>query len=125
MKLSLISLPMASLASPAMATRNARPRLFAAHCRYMEPGDFALLGKARCMVSHQAPMAADRGADTPVPELRAAGVTMVYGSDNNTNDIFEVMRIAMVTERIYRANQKVDPEQPLPGSRLLQGRFVS
>ena len=46
------------------------PRLFAAHCRYMEPGDFALLGKARVMVSHQAPMAADRGADTPVPELR-------------------------------------------------------
>jgi len=90
------------------------PRLFAAHCRYMEPGDFALLGKAQVMVSHQAPMAADRGADTPVPELRQAGVTMVYGSDNNTNDIFEVMRVAMLSERLHRKNDPVPGLHPQP-----------
>jgi 5-methylthioadenosine/S-adenosylhomocysteine deaminase len=90
------------------------PRLFAAHCRYMEPGDFPLLGKARAMVSHQAPMAADRGADTPVPELRKAGATIVYGSDNNTNDIFEVMRVAMLSERLHRKNDPVPGLHPQP-----------
>jgi cytosine/adenosine deaminase-related metal-dependent hydrolase len=90
------------------------PNLFAAHCRYMEPGDFTMLGKARCMVSHQAPMAADRGADTPIPELRAAGCTIVYGSDNNTNDIFEVMRVAMLSERLHRKNDPVPGLHPQP-----------
>ena len=90
------------------------PRLFAAHCRYMEPGDFGLLGKNKVMVSHQAPMAADRGADTPVPELRTAGATMVYGSDNNTNDIFEVMRVAMLSERLHRKADPVPGLTPQP-----------
>jgi cytosine/adenosine deaminase-related metal-dependent hydrolase len=90
------------------------PRLFAAHCRYMEPGDFTLLGRNKVMVSHQAPMAADRGADTPVPELRQAGATIVYGSDNNTNDIFEVMRVAMLSERLHRKNDAVPGLRPQP-----------
>jgi cytosine/adenosine deaminase-related metal-dependent hydrolase len=66
------------------------------------------------MVSHQAPTAADRGADTPVPELRQAGVTMVYGSDNNTNDVFEVMRVAMLSERLHRKNDPVPGCIPSP-----------
>jgi 5-methylthioadenosine/S-adenosylhomocysteine deaminase len=90
------------------------PRLFAAHCRYMEPGDFSLLGKAQVMVSHQAPMAADRGAPTPVPQLRRAGATIVYGSDNNTNDIFEVVRVAMLSERLRRADDPVPGLTPQP-----------
>lgn len=90
------------------------PRLFAAHCRYMEPGDFPLLGKAHVMVSHQAPMAADRGAPTPVPQLREADVTIVYGSDNNTNDIFEVVRVAMLSERLRRAADPVPGLHPQP-----------
>lgn len=90
------------------------PRLFAAHCRYMEPNDFTILGRSKCMVSHQAPMAADRGADTPIPELRAAGNTIVYGSDNNTNDIFEVMRVAMLSERLHRKADTVPGLHPQP-----------
>ena len=90
------------------------PRLFAAHCRYMEANDFAILGRSKCMVSHQAPMAADRGADTPIPELRAAGNTIVYGSDNNTNDIFEVMRVAMLSERLHRKMDEVPGLHPQP-----------
>jgi cytosine/adenosine deaminase-related metal-dependent hydrolase len=90
------------------------PNLFAAHCRYMEPGDFTMLGRNKVMVSHQAPMAADRGADTPVPELRAAGCTMVCGSDNNTNDIFEVMRVSMLSERLHRKMDPVPGLHPQP-----------
>jgi cytosine/adenosine deaminase-related metal-dependent hydrolase len=78
------------------------PRLFAAHCRYVDEGDIALLGRSRTIVSHQAGMAANRGVIPPIPALRAAGCPIANGTDNNTNDLFEVMRIALLTERIRR-----------------------
>jgi cytosine/adenosine deaminase-related metal-dependent hydrolase len=78
------------------------PRLFAAHCRYVDDGDIALLGRSRTIVSHQAGMAANRGVIPPIPALRAAGCPIANGTDNNTNDLFEVMRIALLTERIRR-----------------------
>jgi cytosine/adenosine deaminase-related metal-dependent hydrolase len=84
------------------------PRLFAAHCRYVDEGDIALLGKSGTIVSHQAAMAANRGVIPPIPALRAAGCPIANGTDNNTNDLFEVMRIALVTERIRR-------DDPFPG----------
>src|SRR5262245_12686182 len=78
------------------------PRLFAAHCRYVDEGDIAALGRSGTIVSHQAAMAANRGVIPPIPALRAAGCPIAYGTDNNTSDLFEVMRIALVTERIRR-----------------------
>jgi cytosine/adenosine deaminase-related metal-dependent hydrolase len=84
------------------------PRLFAAHCRYVDASDIALLGKSRTIVSHQAGMAANRGVIPPIPALRAAGCPIANGTDNNTNDLFEVMRIALLTERIRR-------DDPFPG----------
>jgi cytosine/adenosine deaminase-related metal-dependent hydrolase len=78
------------------------PRLFAAHCRYVDDSDIALLGRSRTIVSHQAGMAANRGNMPPIPALRAAGCSIANGTDNNTNDVFEVMRIALLTERIRR-----------------------
>jgi 5-methylthioadenosine/S-adenosylhomocysteine deaminase len=86
------------------------PRLFAAHCRYMDAADIALMGKSRTIVSHQAAMAANRGVIPPIAKLRAAGCPIANGTDNNTNDLFEVMRIALVTERISR-------DDPFPGVR--------
>jgi cytosine/adenosine deaminase-related metal-dependent hydrolase len=55
-------------------------------------------------------MAANRGVIPPIPALRAAGCPIANGTDNNTNDLFEVMRIALVTERIRR-------DDPFPGVR--------
>ncbi len=86
------------------------PRLFAAHCRYVDDADIALLGKSGTIVSHQAGMAANRGVIPPIPALRAAGCPIANGTDNNTNDLFEVMRIALLTERIRR-------DDPFPGVR--------
>jgi cytosine/adenosine deaminase-related metal-dependent hydrolase len=78
------------------------PRLFAAHCRYLDGADIALMGRTKTIVSHQAAMAANRGVIPPIAKLRAAGAPIANGTDNNTNDLFEVMRIALVTERISR-----------------------
>ncbi len=86
------------------------PRLFAAHCRYVDDADIALLGKSGTIVTHQAAMAANRGVIPPIPALRAAGCPIANGTDNNTNDLFEVMRVALLTERIRR-------DDPFPGVR--------
>jgi cytosine/adenosine deaminase-related metal-dependent hydrolase len=88
------------------------PRLFAAHCRYVDDSDIALLGRSGTVVTHQAAMAANRGVIPPIAALRAAGCPIANGTDNNTNDLFEVMRIALLTERISRndANPGIRPQ---------------
>ena len=104
------------------------PRLFAAHCRYVDGGDIALLGRSRTIVSHQAAMAANRGVIPPIPALRAAGCPIANGTDNNTNDLFEVMRIALLTERIRRADAnpglRPQPEDVLEDATLGGARAV-
>ncbi len=90
------------------------PRLFAAHCRYVDASEIALLGNARAIVSHQAGMAANRAVIPPIPALRAAGCPIAMGTDNNTQDMLEAMRMAMVTERILRDNSS----QPQPEDML-------
>jgi 5-methylthioadenosine/S-adenosylhomocysteine deaminase len=90
------------------------PRLFAAHCRYVDASEIALLGNARTIVTHQAGMAANRGVIPPIPALRAAGCPIAMGTDNNTQDMLEAMRIGLVTERIIRD----DGTQPQPEDML-------
>ena len=92
------------------------PRLFAAHARYVNEEEIALLGRSGTIISHQAAMAANRGVSPPIPALRAAGCPIALGTDNNTNDLFEVMRIALVTERIRRNRDgdEVPGLQPQP-----------
>lgn len=86
------------------------PRLFAAHCRYVDASEIALLGNARAIVSHQPAMAANRAVIPPIAALRAAGCPIAMGTDNNTQDMLEVMRMGLVTERILRDNST----QPQP-----------
>ena len=104
------------------------PRLFAAHCRYVDDGDIALLGKSGTIISHQAAMAANRGVIPPIARLRAAGCPIANGTDNNTNDLFEVMRIALLTERISRHDAfpgvRPQPEDMLEDATLGGARAV-
>ena len=104
------------------------PRLFAAHCRYMDDADIASLGKSGTIVSHQAAMAANRGVIPPIAKLRAAGCPIANGTDNNTNDLFEVMRVALLTERIPRNDSnpglRPQPEDMLEDATLGGARAV-
>ena len=86
------------------------PRLVAAHCRYLDPAEVALMGSTRSSVSHQPAMAARRAVLPPIAALRDAGCVVGLGTDNNTQDMVEVMRAALFTERILRH----DPERPQP-----------
>jgi 5-methylthioadenosine/S-adenosylhomocysteine deaminase len=78
------------------------PRFIAAHCRYLNDSEIALLGRSKSIVSHQPGMAGNRGANPPIPELRDAGATIAMGTDNNTNDVFTVLRVGLITERMRR-----------------------
>ena len=93
------------------------PRLFAAHCRYLEPSEIALLGGSRTMVTNQAAMAGNRGVNPPIAALREAGCPIAQGTDNNTNDVFGNMRIALVLERIQR-NDEIPGMRPQPEDML-------
>jgi 5-methylthioadenosine/S-adenosylhomocysteine deaminase len=93
------------------------PRFFAGHCRYVDESEIELLGRSRSIISHQAPMAGNRGVIPPIPALRAAGCTIANGTDNNTNDLLETMRVALITERIRR-NDPRPGLQPQPEDML-------
>jgi cytosine/adenosine deaminase-related metal-dependent hydrolase len=81
------------------------PRLFAAHARYVDENEISLLGKTKTLISHQAAMAANRGVSPPIPAMRDAGCPICLGTDNNNNDMFAVMKIALLTERIRRNDE--------------------
>jgi 5-methylthioadenosine/S-adenosylhomocysteine deaminase len=106
------------------------PRLFAAHCRYVTDNEIALLGKSRTIVTHQAVMAGNRGVNPPIPALREAGCPIAQGTDNNTQDMVSNMRIALVMERIARADDEVpgllsQPEDMLEDAALGGARAVN
>jgi 5-methylthioadenosine/S-adenosylhomocysteine deaminase len=93
------------------------PRLFAAHCRYVDERDIALLGRSGTIISHQANMAANRGVNPPIAKLREAGCPIANGTDNNTNDLFGVMKVALLMERVSR-NDSIPGLRPQPEDML-------
>ncbi len=85
------------------------PRLLAAHCRYVNASEIALLGQSGVRVANNAAIAARRGAAAPVRELQAAGCVIGMGSDNMAEDMVEVMRAGLFLERVRR-NDEVYPQ---------------
>ena len=70
------------------------------------------------------PWPANRGVIPPIPALRAAGCPIAMGTDNNTTDLFEVMRVAMLTERIRR-DDRVSGRAPQPEDMLADATLGS
>ena len=85
------------------------PNLLAAHCRYVDSSEIALLGQCGVTVANNAAIAARRGAAAPVRELLAAGCGIGMGSDNMAEDMVEVMRAGLFLERVRR-NDEVYPQ---------------
>ena len=85
------------------------PDLLAAHCRYVNPAEIALLGQHGVKVANNAAIAARRGAAAPVRELQGAGCVIGMGSDNMAEDMVEVMRAGLFLERVRR-NDEVYPQ---------------
>ena len=85
------------------------PDLIAAHCRYVDASEIALLGQTGTGVSNNAAIAARRGAAAPIKELEAAGCPIGVGTDNMAEDMVEAMRAGLFLERVRR-NDEMDPQ---------------
>ena len=81
------------------------PRLVAAHCRYVDASEIALLGQTGSAVSNNAAIAARRGAAAPAKEILDAGCNMGMGTDNMAEDMVEVMRTGLFAERVRRNDE--------------------
>lgn len=81
------------------------PRLFAAHCRYVNETDIEMLGDTDTIIASIPTMAANRAVNPPITALRDAGCTIALGSDNGITDMLDVMRTGVKIERIGTGNQ--------------------
>ena len=84
-------------------------QLVAAHCRYLNSSEIALLGQNNVGISHNSAIGARRGAAAPVDELLSSGCSVGMGSDNMAEDMIEVMRAALFHERVRR-NDEMNPQ---------------
>ena len=101
------------------------PQLVGAHCRYVDASEIDVLGQTHTIITHQPAMAANRGVIPPIRALRKAGCLVAMGTDNNTQDMLEAMRVGMVTECILRDdNTNPQPEDVLKEATLNGARAL-
>ena len=81
------------------------PDLIAAHCRYVDESEIALLGKFSVGISNNPAIAARRGAAAPVTELIQSGCSIGIGTDNMAEDMLEAARTGYFAERVRRNNE--------------------
>ena len=90
------------------------PRVVAAHCRYLDDSEIALMGQTRTNVSFNPAIAARRGAAAPARELEEAGSNIGMGSDNMDENMLHVLRTGLFAERVRRHTpMSPQPEQIL------------
>ena len=103
------------------------PRVVAAHCRYLDDSEIALMGQTRTNVSFNPAIAARRGAAAPAAELEEAGSNIGMGSDNMDENMLHVLRTGLFAERVRR-HTPMSPQRsrywsgglwgvPVPGAR--------
>ncbi len=86
--------------------------LVAAHCRCMTNEEQVALGTARATVCFTPVASARGGRLADISALEQAGCEIVLGTDEFTEDMFEVMRMALLLERARRGDgDSVMPHQ--------------
>ena len=80
------------------------PRVIGGHCVHINQAEIDILGRTGTHVSHNAAINARRGFIAPIRALKDAGANIGIGSDNMSEDMFEVMRIALMVGRIKTGN---------------------
>ena len=90
------------------------PKVLAAHCRFVERSEIELLGRRQTAISFNSAIAAKRGMWAPASDLIEAGCTVGMGSDNYSQDMVEVLRTGLITERTRRGDEtEPTPEEVL------------
>ncbi|HEV7263496.1 MAG TPA: amidohydrolase family protein [Falsiroseomonas sp.] len=88
----------------------ADPDVIAAHWTFCTAGDVELLAKGGVHWAHCPPNASRRGPHPALAKtIRKAGVNIVFGSDNMTEDMFHALKIGLIVHRGAEGTQGVDP----------------
>lgn len=87
------------------------PRTVAAHCIYVRPEEIQLIGASGMTVAHCAVVFAKGGVVGPIMGMQAAGANIALGSDNMSEDMIEVARVAMIANRIREMHGSL-PQRP-------------
>jgi 5-methylthioadenosine/S-adenosylhomocysteine deaminase len=76
------------------------PGFIGAHCVYMDDEDIGMMVETGSAMSHTAFLVGKRGYYPPMDKIYAAGMKVGLGSDWLSNDMFNVMRSAIVIARV-------------------------
>jgi 5-methylthioadenosine/S-adenosylhomocysteine deaminase len=75
------------------------PDFIGAHCVYMDADDIAIMLETGACMSHTSFLCAKRGYYPPMQDVYASGMNVALGSDWLSNDMFNVMRAAIIVPR--------------------------
>jgi 5-methylthioadenosine/S-adenosylhomocysteine deaminase len=75
------------------------PDFIGAHCVFMDDEDIAIMCETGACMSHTAYLVSKRGYYPPMDRIYKAGMNVALGSDWLSNDMFKVMRSAIVVPR--------------------------
>lgn len=80
------------------------PDFIGAHCVYMDDEDIQIMVETGAAMSHTAFLVGKRGYYPPMDKVYATGMKAGLGSDWLSNDMFNVMRSAIVIARVLYGN---------------------
>jgi 5-methylthioadenosine/S-adenosylhomocysteine deaminase len=91
------------------------PDLTGAHWTFCTPSDIALLAERKVRMAHCPASSSRRGLHkAPIGLIRDAGVEIVLGTDNMSEDMFHAMAIGLITHRTGRGREKENGVSPTP-----------
>ncbi|WP_108659131.1 amidohydrolase family protein [Acuticoccus kandeliae] len=83
------------------------PDFIGAHCVYMDDEDIEIMVETGAAMSHTAFLVGKRGYYPPMEKIYNAGMKVGLGSDWLSNDMFNVMRSAIVIARVLYGNTMI------------------
>lgn len=75
------------------------PRFVGAHCVFMTPDEVGIMKDTGAHMSHTAYLVGKRGYFPPMDEVYRQGVSVSIGADWLSNDVFKIMRAAILLAR--------------------------
>jgi len=91
------------------------PDLTCAHWTFCTPSDVALLAERKVRMAHTPASSSRRGLhQAPIGLIRDAGVEIVLGTDNMSEDMFQTMAIGLLAHRTGRGREKENGVSPTP-----------
>ena len=91
------------------------PDLTSAHWTYCTPSDVELLAERKVRMAHCPASSSRRGLHTaPIGLIQDAGVEIVLGTDNMSEDMFQTMAIGLLAHRTGRGREKENGVSPTP-----------